>query len=245
MHGEIAALFYRFKAVGGFEYVSDLIGPRNDEDSLGTHPGDSGTVWVVDDRSAPLPIPVALQWGGQVFEGPLASSASSYALATALSTICSTLDVDLVRGWNADNPQYWGAVGHYGIANKAIGHAPAGSLRTLMAADLERISLQIEKITKAGTTGFSTKAFVPLVDVPDLMWKVGPYKRGGLHSPEHPNHFADMDRELKTPLLGKKTLLDICTDPANVDVDVWRKYYDAVSRDYPDEEESRGLCRSG
>lgn len=242
MRGEIAALFYRFKSVGGFEYVSDfLIGPHNDEDTLGTHPGDSGTVWVVDDPGTPLPIPVALQWGGQVFEGPLSGNASSYALATALSTICSSLDVDLVRGWNMDNPQYWGAVGHYGIANKAIGHVPAGNLRTLMDANLERISLQIEKITKSGTSGFSTKAFVPLADVPDLVWKVGPHKRGGPKSPEHPNHFADMDRELKTPLLGGKTLLEICTNLKNVNVDVWRQYYDAVQRDYPDEEESRGL----
>jgi hypothetical protein len=41
MRGEICALFYRYKSVGGFEYVSDLlIGPRGGR-SLGTHPGDS------------------------------------------------------------------------------------------------------------------------------------------------------------------------------------------------------------
>jgi hypothetical protein len=49
MSGEIAALFYRFKSVGGFEYVSDLlIGPRGSA-QLGTHPGDSGTLWMIDD----------------------------------------------------------------------------------------------------------------------------------------------------------------------------------------------------
>jgi hypothetical protein len=242
MHGEIAALFYRFKSVGGFEYVSDfLIGPRNDEDSLGTHPGDSGTVWLVDDPAAKLPIPVALQWGGQVFEGAGTGTASSYALATALSTICASLDVDLVRGWNADNPEYWGAVGHYGIANKAIGRVRAGNLRTLMDANLQRITLLIEKVTKTGTGGFSKQPFVPLADVPDLVWKIGPYKRGGPNSPEHANHFADMDRKLKTALEGGKTLLEICTDPSKVDVEVWRKYYDAVQRDYPGQDENRGL----
>ena len=42
MSGEICALFYRFKSVGGFEYVSDLlIGPRSGA-QLGTHPGRLG-----------------------------------------------------------------------------------------------------------------------------------------------------------------------------------------------------------
>src|SRR5262249_32315059 len=46
--GQIAALFYRYEARGGREYVADfLIGPRADE-ALNTTPGDSGTVWVVD-----------------------------------------------------------------------------------------------------------------------------------------------------------------------------------------------------
>ena len=68
MHGEIAALFYRFKSVGGFEYVSDfLIGPRGGAISLGTHPGDSGTVWLLEAPEGTLPMPIALQWGGQVF----------------------------------------------------------------------------------------------------------------------------------------------------------------------------------
>ena len=40
MAGEVAALFYRYKSVGGFEYVADfLIGPRGGSVSLGTHPG--------------------------------------------------------------------------------------------------------------------------------------------------------------------------------------------------------------
>jgi hypothetical protein len=241
MTGEIAALFYRFKSVGGFEYVSDfLIGPRDGQESLGTHPGDSGTIWLIEPPQGP-PQPLAMQWGGQVFVARSAAQGSSYALATALSTVCSRLDVDVIRDWNADQPDYWGAVGHYGIANEAIVHLPPGRLKDLMEANLESITFKIGDITKTKTSGLSKHPFVPLADVPDLVWKIGPHNRGGPKAPEHANHFADMDRELKHPLAQGQTLLAICQDPANVDVAIWQKYYDAVKRDFPNEEESRGL----
>ena len=240
MRGEIAALFYRFKSVGGFEYVSDfLIGPRSDAQSLGTHPGDSGTVWLLDLPGNVPPLPLALQWGGQVFIDGANAQGSSYALATALSTVCATLDVDLVRDWNADQPDYWGAVGHYGIANKAIGRLPAGKLKELMQNNLTNITLDIAEVTKKGTAGLSKADFIPLADVPDLAWKIGPNNRG---APEHPNHFADMDRELVPPLPEGATLLAVCDDPTNIDVDVWTRYYDAVDHQHPSEEpDNRGL----
>ena len=86
MAGEVCALFYRYKAVGGFEYVADfLIGPRAGSASLGTHPGDSGTLWLLDrDETKELPMPMALQWGGQVFLSGSDKTGSSYALATGL-----------------------------------------------------------------------------------------------------------------------------------------------------------------
>ena len=82
---------------------------------------------------------------------------------------------------------------------------------------------------------------MPLADVPDMVWKVGPYKRGSMTSPEHANHFADMDRELAPPLPAGATLLEICDKkPQNVAVAVWQAYYDAVQKQFP-EKESRGL----
>jgi hypothetical protein len=242
MRGEICALFYRFKSVGGFEYVSDLlIGPSGDL-PLGTHPGDSGTLWMFDNETDHTrPMPLALQWGGQVFlEG--GKSASSYALATFLSTVCNELDVTLVRDWNIGLPEYWGAVGHYSIASKAIDRIRNGNLKRLMTANLERISFDVPDINKKNTGGLSKRDFVPLADVPDLVWKIGPFKRGGMSSPEHANHFADMDRELQPPLPEGATLLDICNGkPENVAVPVWQRYYDAVQQQFPNERESRGL----
>jgi hypothetical protein len=63
-----------------------------------------------------------------------------------------------------------------------------------------------------------------------------------MSSPEHANHFADMDRHLSQPLEEGATLLEICYDrPNNVAVPVWQRYYDAVQQQFPDERESRGL----
>src|ERR1051326_3264876 len=68
MSGTIKALFYRYKSVGGMEYCSDfLIGPREAE-VLPTRPGDSGTLWMLEDDRDP-PRPIALQWGGHTFVG--------------------------------------------------------------------------------------------------------------------------------------------------------------------------------
>lgn len=243
MQGEICALFYRFNSVGGFDYVADiLIGPKGNK-SLGTHPGDSGTLWLIDclDNKNPLPRPIALQWGGQVFLDKN-KKGSSYALATFLSTICNELDVTLLRDWNIGLPDYWGAVGHYSIATKTCDVIQNKKLKKLMQANLERISFEISNINKKTLTGLSKRDFVPLADVPDMVWKVGPFKRGGMTAPEHANHFADMDRKLNPPLPEGETLLEICkNNPDNISVDVWKKYYDAVQSQYPEEHESRGI----
>src|SRR5262249_18037202 len=47
LEGEIVALFYRYKSVGGTEFVTDfLISGRGGSD-LKSHPGDSGTLWLL------------------------------------------------------------------------------------------------------------------------------------------------------------------------------------------------------
>jgi hypothetical protein len=242
MRGEICALFYRFQSVGGFEYVADaLIGPA-DEQPLGTHPGDSGTLWLTDQSGDPLgPRPFALQWGGQVFFDD-DGKASPYALVTFLSTVCDQLDLTVLRDWNTGLPDYWGAVGHYSIATRAIDAVRNRQLKALMIENLDRISFDINDINKKAMQGLSKRDFVPLADVPDMVWKVGPHKRGGMKAPEHANHFADMDRVLNPKLPEGATLLEICKGkPENVDVNVWRRYYDAVKEQHPDQEESRGL----
>src|SRR5205085_12629846 len=153
------------------------------------------------------------------------TTAQSYTLATALSTMCRELDVDLVRDWNNGLPEYWGAVGHYTIANIACDHVKDKNLKKLMQANKERVSFTRETIEKGANafSGLGKKKFVPLADVPDYVWK------GGKRSGEQPNHFADMDKIAEGGKFDGKTLLDLCEESEdNVDVDVWTEYYHDV-----------------
>jgi hypothetical protein len=52
LRGKVDALFYRYRTVGGFDYIAELlIGPRRGDRSVTTRPGDSGTVWFWDARA--------------------------------------------------------------------------------------------------------------------------------------------------------------------------------------------------
>jgi hypothetical protein len=241
--GKIDGLFYRYKSMGGNDYVADfLIGPRLTATSPGpgsiepkemrTLPGDSGTLWCFEqaDQVAKTPRlrPIALQWGGHVFsEGGQRRASHAYALATCLSTICRELDVDVLRDWNSGLPEYWGDIGHYTVAALACQSVQGDQIEKLMKNNLTRISYEEADLRPANFKGLSKKEFVPLADVPDKVWKTfGDGRRG---QSEHPNHFADMDK--KGP--DSRTLLDICLEdgkvnPAMVDVGVWQSYYSSV-----------------
>ncbi|MEA2336876.1 MAG: hypothetical protein QOE82_883 [Thermoanaerobaculia bacterium] len=240
MKGAIRALFYRYKSLGGFEYVSDfLIGPRggqSDAEPFATHHGDSGTVWMMEtDPGDGYPAelrPIAVQWGGHEFVSEGKSKTAPHALATCLSTICNLLDVDVIRDWNIGQLPYWGAVGHYAIAALAIDAIRTQALHALMNANLENISFAPDDIEKSTVTGLSKNEFVQLADVPDLVWKPGqnrPFSRG---NPERWNHFADMDHPSPDG-----TLLEICEDPANINPARWLAYYAEVKKENPDENE--------
>jgi hypothetical protein len=254
MFGQISALFYRYKAIGGFEYIADfLIGPRCQDDSVRqldgkevpadkvpfvTGPGDSGTLWLLDQdptssqeagegepAARPQYRPIAIQWGGQVFSSNQQNQA--YALATCLSTVCNRLNIDLVRDWNTGLPEYWGAVGHYTIAAKAIDSLSSGKLKELLYANRTNITYDDKSINIREFKGLKAKQFIPLADVPDYAWK-----RTTGRGAEGPNHFADMDKKDA----DGETLLSICKDKAaNVDVQVWLDYYKRVG------DKSKGL----
>ncbi|HEV8629030.1 MAG TPA: S1/P1 Nuclease, partial [Thermoanaerobaculia bacterium] len=224
MHGRIAALFYRYRSVGGFEYVADFLIGSRDARPLTTRPGDSGAVWVIDsdvvayDRS-----PIAIQWGGTVFDsGP---TGLPFALATNLSTVCRELDLEIVRSTRYASFDYWGAVGHYTIGALACDQVGDANLRTLLHANRIRISFAPETIG-VDVNDVTVPGYVPLADVPDKVWKktkstAAPYGRRG---PENPNHYADMD----FPNPAGKTLDDITQQSGDLDVDVWIDYYRSV-----------------
>lgn len=166
LEGRVAALFYRYKSVGGFDYVADfLIGSRSDE-ALRTSPGDSGMVWVVDagDDTA-RPMPIAVQWGGTVLGSE--EQSSTFALASNLSTIARELNVDVYRGPSVAAFEYWGARGHSRIGEYACGLVTNPTWRALLEENLTNIGW--------------------LANVPDTAWKSN---RGGN---ENPGHYSDMD----------------------------------------------------
>ncbi|MGE5345551.1 MAG: hypothetical protein ACM3JH_06330 [Acidithiobacillales bacterium] len=224
LSGRIAALFYRYQEMGGFEYVSDLL-IALDAGSV-THPGDSGTLWcLVRTGERETHHPIALEWGGQAVEEPGREPARSVTLATFVSTVLRELQLDLIRDWNVGLPYYWGALGHYTIAARACS-AVAGSLRTLLEANLDRITFPDANLTPKTFKGLSKKGFVPLADVPDYVWKSpgGPAHR----TTENPSHFASMDRPLSDGPDAGMSLLQLCADPKNVTPQFWNDYYGRV-----------------
>lgn len=266
MLGEIAALFYRYKTNGGFEYVADvLIGPRAPRPSgrrsratprLATHPGDSGTLWLLEpskeakaggdgakpDAEPPEYLPLALQWGRNMLYSGAAAQPQSYVLATFLSRVCAELGVDPVRNWNLDQPDTWGALGHFSIAARAQNALSSRfpKLVTLIRNNASIISHDDATLLNGSFAGLGTAKFVPLADVPDFFWKPRIAKQGFARPFEGPNHFADMDQ----PDPNGKTLLDLCRKVDFIDADKWETFYDSVRdlmKDTPIEAKHRGL----
>ena len=230
LRGQIKGLLFRYKAMGGAEYLTDyLIGSADEGEPLTTRPGDSGTLWCLPGDAAgageapgAAPArPLAIQWGGQVLHAA-GTGTVPYALATSVATVGRLLDLDLERDRRAALFRYWGAVGHYSIALRAIEALPTGDLRTLLTANRDNITFPQEDITDRKLSGLSLR-FVPLADVPDLAWKVGKGQRGPRGAnPEGPNHFADMDHPNSTG----ETLLDVASDRRRaVDPAVWLEHY--------------------
>lgn len=228
LRGKITGLFYRYKSIGGTDYISDLL--IRPAEGQTTRPGDSGTLWCLyDPQETPSERyrPMALQWGGHVLvESGQPGVAQGLSLATFVSTICRELDIDMMRGVNAGLPEYWGDVGHYTVGAKACQLIVNKQLSSLMVANLDRVAYGDENLKTHTLKKVGDEGFWPLADVPDKVWKNGPFRRGL----ESSNHFADMDK----PDSNGQTLLDLTadangdTDPRKVSVQVFSDYYDDI-----------------
>ncbi len=228
MRGEIVALFYRYKAAGGYDYVTDyLVGPRKGEEghTLNFAPsnGDSGTLLVIDSpgKSADMKA-IAVLWGGQ--NDVSSDNVQRYGLAANLGTVCQCLDIELVGDWNIGYDRYFGAFAHVTLPSLCVQFLKDTNLRKLMSNNTSRFSMPLGETPAAAVEGLSKAGFVPLSDVPDLVWKMrgGKYQRGK----EGANHFADMDQP--DPRNKNRTLLDLCRDARNVDPDRWFEFYKAT-----------------
>jgi hypothetical protein len=229
MRGEIAGLFYRYASAGGYDYIADyLVGPRSAKEGGGVLPfaptyGDSGTLLVVDEPGSDHDLKaLGLLWGGQ--EDKAGFRRQAYCLATNLGTICHLLDVQLVCDWNTGPRPYFGAYAHVLLPSLCTTAVKDKKLKALMEANAGYISMPLGDTPVSATKGLSKKGFVPLSDVPDLVWKSrsGPFRRGK----EGPNHFADMDQP--NPEENNQTLLDCCRADAYIDPERWKTFYEQV-----------------
>jgi hypothetical protein len=232
LQGEVGGLFYRYRSVGGFDYVADLlIGPRKGDGTVATMPGDSGTLWFYDrEAEDPSPAangaaaandarPIAVQWGAQSFLAPGSPDATQFALATNLSSVCRLLDVEIVRDWNDHHSLYWGKVGHYKIAISACLLLSQPHLKELLENNADRIAVSDSRI-EDGSMPKAGDAYVPLADVADLVWRATRKKDAA-------SHFADMDE----PGPGRKTLLQLwMSSPASRTPAKWTAFYDALEK---------------
>lgn len=237
IEGEIQALFYRYNSIGGLDYVADiLIGQRSKSNKpLNTTHGDSGTLWFWDSDAekdnteketekssgkAKKFNPIALQWGGHRIISGGAKKQYQFALATFISNVCAQLDVEIVRGWNIGFNEYWGKTGHYKIAAKACDLLSDVKLKEIMLNNLDKIAFSDESIENGDLKKIDKDVFVPLADVPDLVWR-------NTRKKDSSNHFADMDQKGKGDYMNT-TLLELCNDVENITVDVWDKFYDSL-----------------
>jgi hypothetical protein len=209
-----------------------------------THPGDSGTLWFYDppdeeDKPEIDPDlhtaastaergvrvrrlrPVAMQWGGERIVLPDRTH-SAYALGSFLSTVCRTLDVELVRNWSLGHDEYWGKIGHFAIGWKACDRL-AGPLSDLMKANQEQIGFGNETLEQGSEFRVGRKGFVPLADVPDYVWVIAK----GTRPYEGIQHFADIDiRDIE----GGPSLLSRCVeDPTRMTATTWKEYFDGFA----------------
>ncbi|WP_239069903.1 S1/P1 Nuclease [Cellulomonas chitinilytica] len=239
LDGRIAALFYRYRTIGGYDEVTDfLIAPL--PGSPGSQPGDSGTLWHLLEEDTGRLRPIALQWGGQSFIADSGTTNFNFTLAANLTNIIRLLDVELVLDHNRGAQPFWGKTGHYGVAALACEQVTSPGLRTLLRENVDRISfpsggLDPDVIDQATKDAKDTGGFMPLADVADLIWKnLGTKVPGGRDTgfsghgtsgPEHPTHYADID----VADADGRTLRQRCVDdPAKVDVAVWQATYDAL-----------------
>lgn len=172
MRGEIHGLFYRHKALGGYEYLSDfLIGPETDSHSetklkddravnigFKVHHGDSGTLLLIEEEIEKKKNvkaktfcyhPFALLWGKHEFVEGGNKRVQPYALATSLSTALNILELDFVRDINADNDYTWGYIGHFAIANKlslAIALLSSPKLKSFVEKNSHLLSMEESEI---------------------------------------------------------------------------------------------------
>jgi len=237
--GLVTALFYRYRSIGGTDYIADImIGPRSVDENVGTRPGDSGAIWLWDaaadiavnqdddwvKKAKIEPRPMAIQWGGYTAggdAGPGSHLERQFALATSLSLACRLLNAEFISDLGDERGQYWGKTGHYKVAWSACGLVKDTFLRDLLETNRDKISVSDDDLRAGQVPMNNQKTFIALADVADLYWR-------SARPNDKANHFADMDNpDAKDPDHPSKkiTLLEAWKTEATRTTDYWNRYY--------------------
>src|SRR5262249_40866397 len=134
--------------------------------------------------------------------------------------------------------------GHYTIASFAIDALDVGKLKTFLAKNVDRITFTTDDLTPAvisqrlkeakDAIKQGDDAFVPLADVPDVVWKTFKTHPGGgddqvidhgSMGPEHPTHFADIDEPRQKPPTLTLRALSLANPKDSLTVEFWRQFY--------------------
>jgi hypothetical protein len=112
----------------------------------------------------------------------------------------------------------------------------APKLRRLMRANRLRVSFEREAIDANALEKIDASGFVPLANVPDVVWKKSMTAGfpAGRRGRENPTHYADLDE----PDVNGQTLLDRLHAPTDLSVAAFQDYYDDLGHKQSSE---RGL----
>ncbi len=111
-----------------------------------------------------------------------------------MAVILRELNLDLLSGPTAERFQYWGPLGHFKIDQQACFLVGNQALQQFFTANINNLSFSSDAQLEQATH-LQAKDFVPLSDVPDVVWKtnVNRVKPEVTRAMENWNHYADID----------------------------------------------------
>src|SRR5215212_4731317 len=118
---------------------------------------------------------------------------------------------------------------HLGLGRVACDLVEDPRLRRLMRANRLRVSFELEDIDANALEKIDASGFVPLANVPDIVWKRNMTAGfpAGRRGRENPTHYADLDE----PDANGQTLLDRLHAPTDLSVGAFQDYYDNLGHE--------------
>lgn len=256
VEGKIHGLFYRHATVGGVDSLAELlIGPRKNDESIATRPGDSGVVWfwdqaadhskAVDSNSGEANAKASNSKGVKDKQGlnstavpsfrPLAvqwgghgfsTRASSHATEFVLATSMSSA----CRALDVDVVEDWntGQSRYWGkVGHYNIGYAACFALQSQKAKAVFKSNATAIGVSDEDIKAGNLPSATQTAQFIALA-DVPDLVWRRTRGKDKANHFADMDEEGKGEFEGKTLLQLWSDDKESRDPRVWNAFYDSI-----------------